>query len=1239
MIRKPPYYFWLLLSLLCGAGAAVLSFVITQKEQPKRIVAGLEAAWQRQQRHFHQLLANKDLTRQLLQNNLSPEAEKKLLDAPYFIYTGQPGQLTFWNTDRLADTSLLSAALPPGRAVFFRQLPFVGIAERRQLNAQQSVTAFFPLAVIYPFENNFLQSHLANGLPLSPGMAVSEKPAAGAMALHDADGRTLAYITLPRAPHAQPAAAGIILAAAALLFLVLWLQLLALWLARRKKAVKGFLLIAGAGLLLRAAAFWPGLPLQLSDLPLFSPQLYSTNMLLPSLGDLLLHALLFLWLCWFGATRLTFRHWQARQPVRWLAAIAVAGLTVVCYFSAAGVLKSLVLNSSGISFSADALRHVSWLSMLGIGIAACITLSFCLLLFFCIRALGDLLGNAWVKYLLLPGMAALAAWLFPALTAALPLPVSLLWLVLALLVLDAGQKQLAHGPAELPLVMTGLFLAASATPLLHYFNHQKSIVLMQLFAERVATESDNRLEWYFPTLALRLQQDENMVRFLEQPSAESRQLLNRQINAYYLTSWLSNYSANLLVFDENGLPLYNDNDQGMAYYEKELDNAVATADAGLYFRGGKGSQNTYLARLEIYKGGQSTGFLFLELSRKKAINERVLPDLFLPARLLSNPAEQSFAFAIYEDNRIVTRSSDFPFPYYLQQGSGSLLWQQQRNGLELLRYVADNGRTVLVLQQSHGLLDVVLFFSFVFALLALLALLLGAGTLWTNWLAGAHPVLHLSLRRRVQLAMLLLVFVSFVLIGLATTSLVAAYYRQNTRNQRLATLELISNRIEQYLHEQRKPADPPPASDPEFKYILARQAYNHNVDIHIYDSLGRLLYTTRDELFNNGLLSPLLRPDVLHHPWPMMSPAYVADEQIGGLKFTSSYLPLTNPQGQPAYYLNVPFFSSAKELNAQISYVVVALINLYILALLLSGLLTVPLTNWLSRSLEKIIRHLERTDVRGNEPLQWPHDDEIGRLVREYNKMVKKVEASAAMLARSERETAWREVARQVAHEIKNPLTPMKLNIQYLQQAITQNRPDALTLARRLSASLIEQIDHLAHIAGSFSAFAAMPEPQPERLHLNSFLKRAATLHQEASRITVTLQLPPQDTFVWADRNHLLSILTNLIQNAAQAMPEEKAGGRIVLGLTEEAGKALITVADNGRGIPDEVQEKIFTPYFTTKSSGTGLGLAMTRRLVEGAGGRIWFESKAGEGTTFFIALPVLPAQEPNPALPGNEMP
>jgi signal transduction histidine kinase len=351
---------------------------------------------------------------------------------------------------------------------------------------------------------------------------------------------------------------------------------------------------------------------------------------------------------------------------------------------------------------------------------------------------------------------------------------------------------------------------------------------------------------------------------------------------------------------------------------------------------------------------------------------------------------------------------------------------------------------------------------------------------------------------------------------------------------------------------------------------------------------------------------------------------WVQNEQIGRLNYLSCYVPLRDETGSILGFLNVPFFSSEKELNYQISNVLVALINLYAIIFLVSSLLAVFITNWLTRTLQIIIGKFEQFSLRGqNELLDWPYDDEIGLLIREYNRMVKKVEENAILLAQSERERAWREMARQVAHEIKNPLTPMKLNIQYLQQALKSNHPNTKQLTENVTGSLIEQIDNLSHIATAFSDFAKMPEADPEEIQLNQLLFKAVELYHNNTRTKVELTGAEASLKTYADRSQLLRVFTNLLQNAIEAIPEEREG-RVTVTLARQDEAALITVSDNGKGIPEHVIESIFNPYFTTKGSGTGLGLAMTKKIIEFWKGKIWFETEEGTGTTFYIQLPLL---------------
>jgi two-component system nitrogen regulation sensor histidine kinase NtrY len=245
--------------------------------------------------------------------------------------------------------------------------------------------------------------------------------------------------------------------------------------------------------------------------------------------------------------------------------------------------------------------------------------------------------------------------------------------------------------------------------------------------------------------------------------------------------------------------------------------------------------------------------------------------------------------------------------------------------------------------------------------------------------------------------------------------------------------------------------------------------------------------------------------------------------------------------------------------------------------------------------------------------------------VKEYNKMVQTLDDSAEALAKSEREGAWRHMARQVAHEIKNPLTPMKLSIQYLQKAIDNNSKDVKEMTTNVAKTLIEQIDHLSKIASDFSQFANIGNPKNEVFDLHEMLYSLTSLYEATENLDFDWTPVEQRVLLFADKTQLNRLFTNLLQNAIEA---SAARDMRVIRMEEELNGEYITVSisDNGTGIPEQTRSMIFTPNFTTKSSGTGLGLAMSKGIVEQAKGELWFVTKEGEGTTFFVKLPLLRA-------------
>jgi nitrogen fixation/metabolism regulation signal transduction histidine kinase len=351
---------------------------------------------------------------------------------------------------------------------------------------------------------------------------------------------------------------------------------------------------------------------------------------------------------------------------------------------------------------------------------------------------------------------------------------------------------------------------------------------------------------------------------------------------------------------------------------------------------------------------------------------------------------------------------------------------------------------------------------------------------------------------------------------------------------------------------------------------------------------------------------------------------FLQSENIGTFQYLSIYVPLTDESGNTYAYLNIPYLNSQNELDQEISGFLATLINLNAFIFLIAGVIAFFLTSRITASFSLIGRKMQEMNLgRINEAIEWNRDDEIGLLVDEYNKMVKKLEISAQALAQSEREGAWREMARQVAHEIKNPLTPMKLSIQYLQNAIQKGAPNVKELSANMAVTLIEQIDQLSKIAGDFSQFANIGNAHIEVFDITEVLASVIRLYSANPRIQIEWYKEDGKYMILSDRVQMNRLFTNLLQNAIEADTGKETMIKVLIQQENKNGSVLISIKDASGGIDESVKENIFKPNFTTKSSGTGLGLAICKGIVEKANGQIWFESEEGVGTTFFISLPM----------------
>lgn len=393
--------------------------------------------------------------------------------------------------------------------------------------------------------------------------------------------------------------------------------------------------------------------------------------------------------------------------------------------------------------------------------------------------------------------------------------------------------------------------------------------------------------------------------------------------------------------------------------------------------------------------------------------------------------------------------------------------------------------------------------------------------------------------------------------------------------------------------------------------------YDMNQDIHVYGLNGELLASSSPVLFNSGLLSRRMSPEALFN----QEHTIVCYEQIASRPYLVSYIPFHNGSFVTIGYIAVPYFLSEQYRNAQIDALLARLLPPYIIVLLLALFFAFAAAKSMTAPISMLTDRMRHFEIGAkNNHIDYPYHDELGALVERYNVLVDRVEESAEQLAKAERESAWRTMARQIAHEINNPLTPMKLSVQKLQLKRGTDQFDAYF--EKTTQMLISEIDNLAHIAQSFSTFAKQPEVVTAEVDVAEKLSHVITL-QRANDEQIPIRYVGADSGVMglADKEQISQVFVNIIRNAIQALEEQKDGDIIVtLNALYSDREMQISISDNGPGIPADVQEKIFRPNFTTKSNGNGLGLAISKRIVEGSGGRIEFET-SDKGTTFFIYL------------------
>jgi len=468
-----------------------------------------------------------------------------------------------------------------------------------------------------------------------------------------------------------------------------------------------------------------------------------------------------------------------------------------------------------------------------------------------------------------------------------------------------------------------------------------------------------------------------------------------------------------------------------------------------------------------------------------------------------------------------------------------------------------------------------------------------------------------SLRIRIFLAMVVLILVSFLLTGAITLY----HFRKENEQyhlERLKRKEDAVNAAVDYFLQQQTTVYQPDNLVRLFDEKICELADIHQLDINIYSLGGRLIISSNQEMVDQGDIPLQLDSTLLARIEREDPPIMTA---IGEGEFLSTFDYISDNYGMPMALMNLPYFKSDQSHISELRSFLQTLAEIYFLLFAAAALVAYFISNYITSSLSEIGKRLNTTRLTGkNEPLSWHTKDEIGELVNEYNRMLMALEKSAVEMARKERDHAWQEMARQVAHEIKNPLTPMRLQLQMLQQREEVAGSEKI---KSMTQSMIGQIDTLSQIAEAFARFSSLPKLKKERFNLLDIVHKSTELFSEQGASYKTNEL---DLWVMADKDQWLRVMNNLIKNAIQSVPSDRPV-MVKVEALKRNDTAIVRICDNGIGIPENQLEKIFEPQFTTKSGGMGLGLAMVKRIVEQSDGSISIHSNEGMGSCFELGL------------------
>lgn len=757
------------------------------------------------------------------------------------------------------------------------------------------------------------------------------------------------------------------------------------------------------------------------------------------------------------------------------------------------------------------------------------------------------------------------------------------------------------------------FVSILLTHFLYNSNEEKEIREMNRFAFIVGDESDAEFEKKINEICDAINADDTIAQWNRNNNFPTEDSISHYLAEYYFNDDITDDYYKLLTVCRPNTYLLTDAEDTIGikcfeYFDNIIDNNYTRyVNDNTVIIDDHSTDTYYLTTFEYFVGDTVNMVMFIEFYKEYIMNSIKIAEFLTSYKNIVVPDLSNYSFCTYTDGILNYKYGHYNYPSNFSEFRYKEHEYVKTNHYKHLLTDIDN-KTVIVTVETARWIEIIAPFSYIF-----IALLLAYYLMKRLEYGKKYVRYRKSFHSKMQLMMLMTLTISFLVVGFTSFIFIKDGLARKTSRNRYERTKSILKTLQKDVDEGIDLSDPD---------VVRRFKEVYFIDINLYNTDGYLINTTQPELFNT-VSTRKINKNAYHRIINKKFFFYSHNEYIGNVEYQSDYNPIFDSNGNLVAVLNIPYYDYNDESHASMANFIVTYINIIFVLLGVSVIVVIVITRNTFKPLVTIQENMKRLHLRGeNEPIEWHSNDEIGDLINQYNNLLKELEESAGQLMRVERESAWRDMARQVAHEIKNPLTPMKLSVQYLQMAWKRNDKDIERKFNDTMSSILEQIDTLTSIATAFSNYAKLPQNTPEEFDLREMLDNLIYLYDNQLAKNIVLQFDHEGKYmIYADRNNLGRVFGNIIKNAIQAI-DNMENGSIVVKIEDVGNKYRIWIIDNGCGIKPEEQKKIFLPNFTTKSSGMGLGLSIAFDIIESMGGKIGFKSEVGIGTTFKVEIP-----------------